>query len=166
VSDASRHDNDESAGLVLTFEELAEAIKHAPPPTDDDVSITWDGRAINSKEKLLAILQEVEASRKAGVTFEELRQRPGAWGKNGNWTVDWHWDPVTDPPSLTSPASPPSASVRHRSFITCRVSMFLCFQDKWEARHMVSSRLEGVERVLLEQNPWLTNGVPLHLSEH
>jgi hypothetical protein len=97
VSDASRHDNDESEGLVLTFEELAEAIKHAPPPTDDDVSITWDGRAINSKEKLLAVLQEVEANRKAGVTFEELRQRPGAWGKNGDWTVDWDWDPVTDP---------------------------------------------------------------------
>jgi hypothetical protein len=25
---------------------------------------------------------------------------------------------------------------------------------------MVSSRLKGVERVLLEQNPWFTNGVP------
>jgi hypothetical protein len=97
VSEASRHDNDESAEPVFTFEELAEAIKHAPPPTDDDVSITWDGRAINSKEKLLAVLKEVEANRKAGVTFEELRQRPGAWGKNGNWTVDWDWDPLTDP---------------------------------------------------------------------
>jgi len=96
ASEASRHDSDESAELVLTFEELAQAIKHAPRPTDD-VSITWDGRAINSKEKLLAILQEVEANRKAGVTFEELRQRPGAWGKNGNWTVDWDWDPVTNP---------------------------------------------------------------------
>jgi len=97
ASEASRHDSDESAELVLTFDELAQAIKHAPRPTDDDVSITWDGRAINSKEKLLAILQEVEANRKAGVTFEELRQRPGAWGKNGNWTVDWDWDPVTNP---------------------------------------------------------------------
>jgi len=31
---------------------------------------------------------------------------------------------------------------------------------------MVSSRLEGVERVLLEQNPWFTNGVPslFHIS--
>jgi hypothetical protein len=34
-------------------------------------------------------LREVEANAEAGITFEELRQRPGAWGENGNWTVNW-----------------------------------------------------------------------------
>jgi hypothetical protein len=97
VGKVSCSDHDDGVEPVLTFEELAEAVKHAPPPTDDDVSITWDGRAINTKEKLLAVLREVEANHEAGVTYEELRQRPGAWGQNGNWSVDWDWDPVADP---------------------------------------------------------------------
>jgi hypothetical protein len=42
-------------------EELAEASSHAPPPTDDDVTVTWDGRVINTKEKLLAWLGEIDA---------------------------------------------------------------------------------------------------------
>lgn len=78
---------------VATFEELAKAIKHAPPPTPDDVSITWDGRAIDTKEKLFAWLKEVEANEKAGITYEELRKRPEA-----NWRqVNWDWDPVANP---------------------------------------------------------------------
>lgn len=81
--------------LVLTFEELAEDVRHAPPPTDDDVSITWDGRAINTKEKLLAWLKEVEANEKAGVTWQELERRAG--GVPGWAHIDWDWDPVTDP---------------------------------------------------------------------
>jgi len=84
---------DDGSELVLTFEELAEAVKHAPPPTDDDVSITWDGRAIDTKEKLLAWLKEVDANYGAGVTYEELSRRPEA-----NWRqVDWEWNPVADP---------------------------------------------------------------------
>jgi len=97
VGKVSCPDHDDGVEPVLTFEELAEAVKHAPPPTDDDVSITWDGRVINTKEKLLAVLREVEANHEAGVTYEELCQRPGAWGQNGNWSVDWDWNPVTDP---------------------------------------------------------------------
>lgn len=55
--------------MVLTFEELAEAIKHAPPPTDDDVSITWDGRRLDTKEKVLAFLAEIEEARANGTTL-------------------------------------------------------------------------------------------------
>ena len=78
---------------VLTFEELAKAVKHAPPATSDDVSITWDGRAINTKEKLLAWLKEIEAEDAAGITFEELERRRGDHCPR----VDWDWDPVSDP---------------------------------------------------------------------
>lgn len=80
---------------VLTFEEWAEARKHSPPPTDDDVTITWDGRAINTKEKLLAWLEEVEANRKGGITSEELDRRTA--GVPGWAHIDWDWDPVADP---------------------------------------------------------------------
>ncbi len=96
MSEGRDQGHDSGPELVLTFEELAEAVKHAPPPTADDVSITWDGRAIDTKEKLLAVLKEVEANEKAGVTYEELRYRPDAWDLRG-CTVDWDWDPVNDP---------------------------------------------------------------------
>lgn len=36
-----------------------------PPPTDDDVSITKDGRRLDSKEKVLAFLAELELEREA-----------------------------------------------------------------------------------------------------
>jgi hypothetical protein len=86
-----RH-HDDGPELVLTFEELADAVKHAPPPTDDDVSITWDGRAIDTKEKLLAWLEEIEVHRAAGVTIDDIK----AW-RGDRWRqVDWDWDPVAD----------------------------------------------------------------------
>jgi hypothetical protein len=86
-------DHDSGPELILTFAELAEAVRHAPPPTDDDVTVTWDGRAINTKEKLLAWLKEVDVNYKAGITYEELSTRPQA-----NWReVDWDWDPARDP---------------------------------------------------------------------
>ncbi|MDA8392165.1 MAG: hypothetical protein M0Z87_05060 [Actinomycetota bacterium] len=93
MSEVTHQDHDGGAELVLTFEELAEAVRHAPPPTDDDVPITWDGRAINTKEKLFAWLKEVDTNYRAGITYEELSKRPEA-----NWRqVDWDWDPVADP---------------------------------------------------------------------
>lgn len=93
VTEVNHQDREGGAELVLTFEELAEASRHAPPPTPDDVSVTWDGRAIDTKEKLLAVLKEVEANERAGVTYEQLHRRPEA-----NWRrVDWDWDPATDP---------------------------------------------------------------------
>jgi hypothetical protein len=100
VSKVSRPDHDDGMEPVLTFEELAEAVKHAPPPTDDDVSITWDRRVINTKEKLLAWLKEIDAERAAGLTFEELEARAREHQERYGpvWThLNWDWNPVTDP---------------------------------------------------------------------
>lgn len=47
----------------MTAEELFERVRHAPPPTDDDVTILWDGRRLDSKEKVMEWLAEVEAAR-------------------------------------------------------------------------------------------------------
>jgi hypothetical protein len=54
------------AAPVLTFEQLAEAVRDAPPPTADDVSITWDGRRLDSREAVLKVLAELEAARSSG----------------------------------------------------------------------------------------------------
>jgi hypothetical protein len=48
---------------VMTLEELAEALRHAPPPTEDDVSILWDGRRLDSKEVVMQWLAELDAER-------------------------------------------------------------------------------------------------------
>jgi hypothetical protein len=48
---------------VLTAEQLIERVSDAPPPTDDDVTILWDGRRIDSREKALEWLAEIEAAR-------------------------------------------------------------------------------------------------------
>ena len=77
---------------VLTLEELAEAMRTAPSPTADDVSITWDGRALDTREKVLAFLKEIDAERAAGITFEDLEARRGDYWPR----VDWDWDPVAD----------------------------------------------------------------------
>ncbi len=45
------------------------------PPTSDDVSITTDGRRLDSKEKVLEFLAELEAEREAGRT--EARGQAG-----------------------------------------------------------------------------------------
>ena len=42
------------------------------PPTPDDVTITLDGRRIDSKEKAIAWLAEIEADRAAGKTADTL----------------------------------------------------------------------------------------------
>jgi hypothetical protein len=60
---------------VLSLDELDDLIRHAPPPTADDVSITMDGRRLDTKEKALAFLAEIEAERAAGVTVEDLQER-------------------------------------------------------------------------------------------
>ena len=78
---------------VLTLEELAEAMRTAPSPTADDVSITWDGRALDTREKVLAFLKEIDAERAAGITFEDLEALHGDYWPR----VDWDWDPVADP---------------------------------------------------------------------
>jgi len=88
VSKVSHHDHDDGAELALTFEELAEASRHAPPPTDDDVTVTWDGRVINTKEKLLAWLKEIDAERAAGLTFEQLEARYALDGRTLKAVLD------------------------------------------------------------------------------
>ena len=52
-----------AAKPVMTAEELFERVRHAPPPTDDDVTILWDGRRLDSREKVLEWLAEGEAKR-------------------------------------------------------------------------------------------------------
>lgn len=54
---------------MLNFWELAEAVPKAPPPSADDVSITWDGRRLDTKEKVLAFLAELDAARASGVAL-------------------------------------------------------------------------------------------------
>lgn len=100
MRDVTDQHREGEAELVLTFEELAEAVRHAPPPTDDDVTVTWDGRVINTKEKLLAWLKEIDAERAAGLTFEQLdaRAREHQERYGPVWThLDWDWDPARAP---------------------------------------------------------------------
>jgi hypothetical protein len=60
-----REDVDDAAP-DLKFEELADAVRRAPSPTADDVSITWDGRRLDSKAKVLRFLTELEVARNNG----------------------------------------------------------------------------------------------------
>jgi hypothetical protein len=52
-----------AAQPVRTVEELAEALRKAPPPTEDDVTILWDGRRLDSREAVMEWLAEVDAKR-------------------------------------------------------------------------------------------------------
>lgn len=47
----------------MTAEEWFEGMRHAGPPTDDDVTILWDGRRLDSREAVMEWLAEVEAKR-------------------------------------------------------------------------------------------------------
>lgn len=47
--------------LTRSFEEIAELMRNAPPRTSDDVSITMDGRRLDSPEKVRAWLAEINA---------------------------------------------------------------------------------------------------------
>ena len=48
---------------VMTAEEWFEGMRHAAPPTEDDVTILWDGRRLDSKEAVMEWLAEVDAKR-------------------------------------------------------------------------------------------------------
>lgn len=52
--------------LPLPDDDFIERPRAAGAPTDDNVSITMDGRLLDSKEAVLAWLAEVEADRAAG----------------------------------------------------------------------------------------------------
>ena len=54
------------AALVKSIEELQDRVnKCAHPRTADDVSITSDGRRLDTKEKVLAFLGELDVERAA-----------------------------------------------------------------------------------------------------
>jgi len=59
--------------LSLSGDEFAARIRSAPPSTADDVSITRDGRRLDSKSAVVEWLSEVEADRAAGryVEYDE-----------------------------------------------------------------------------------------------
>lgn len=52
-----------STSLVRSFEEVAEMMRNAPPPTADDVTILADGRRLDSAEKVRAWVDEMNAER-------------------------------------------------------------------------------------------------------
>ena len=56
-----------AARRTVTGDEWA-AADIGGPPTPDDVTVTLDGRRIDSKEKAMAWLAEIEADRAAGKT--------------------------------------------------------------------------------------------------
>ena len=51
---------------VLSLKELSDGVRTGPSRTADEVSITLDGRRLDSLEKVLIFLAEVEADRAAG----------------------------------------------------------------------------------------------------
>jgi hypothetical protein len=50
---------------AATLEQVAEELKGAPPATRDDVPVDLQGRRLDSTEKVLAWLAEVNAARAA-----------------------------------------------------------------------------------------------------
>jgi hypothetical protein len=54
------------AKLVRTLDEMLAAMEVAPPPTPDDMTITDDGRRIDSREKALAWVTEMNALPRGG----------------------------------------------------------------------------------------------------
>jgi hypothetical protein len=50
---------------VLTLGELIESARTGRPPTPDDVSVTSDGRRLDTREKVLAWIDELNAARAA-----------------------------------------------------------------------------------------------------
>ncbi len=59
--------------LPLSGDEFVARVRAAAPSTPDDVSITRDGRRLDSKDAVLTWLAEVEADREAGrfVEFDD-----------------------------------------------------------------------------------------------
>jgi hypothetical protein len=47
----------------MTVEQLVERLRNAPPPTDDDVTVLWDGRRMDSREAAEEWLAELAVKR-------------------------------------------------------------------------------------------------------
>jgi hypothetical protein len=54
-----------NARPVRTLEELVLTVQTGLPPTADDVMVTLDGRRLDTKEKVIAWVDEVNAARAA-----------------------------------------------------------------------------------------------------
>lgn len=52
-----------AAQPVMTADEWFEGMRHARPPSADDVTITWDGRRLDSREAVMDWLAEVATRR-------------------------------------------------------------------------------------------------------
>jgi hypothetical protein len=74
VSDGDRDDGWDLVPVV-SGTEWVESVRHAGPSTADDVSVTWDGRRLDTKDKVVAFLAEIEADRMAGVSLDEIFRR-------------------------------------------------------------------------------------------
>ena len=57
---------DDSAPVVTGDEWVVAARRLTLPPTNDDTTVTLDGRRLDTKEKVLEWLAEVEADRASG----------------------------------------------------------------------------------------------------
>lgn len=53
---------------IMTAEEWLEGMRHAPPPAPDDVTVTSDGRRLDSREAVIEWLAEVDRARSAEET--------------------------------------------------------------------------------------------------
>lgn len=60
-----RYDEFVAAQPVMTPEELIERMRHAVPPTDDDVPVTFDGHRLDSREAVEAWLADLAVRRAA-----------------------------------------------------------------------------------------------------
>jgi hypothetical protein len=68
-----RYPDDMALPRAKTAEEVIERMRHAGPPTPDDVTILWDGRRLDSREAVMEWLAEVDAKR-----AEDARAHPEA----------------------------------------------------------------------------------------
>jgi hypothetical protein len=52
-----------AAEPVMTAERSLEEMRNAAPPSEDDVTVLWDGRRIDCREAAMQWLAELEAQR-------------------------------------------------------------------------------------------------------
>lgn len=57
--------------------EFNELFRDAPPPTPDDVSITMDGRRLDTAEKVIEFFAELDAERAAECESGATTRSPG-----------------------------------------------------------------------------------------
>lgn len=63
-----RYPGDMVAATVRHIADVNELFRHAAPPTSDDVSLTLDGRRLDSVDEVLRFIKELEAQRVSRAT--------------------------------------------------------------------------------------------------